>query len=496
MNVIKQSNEEVLMLYGGPQLRTKSRKYRLNKYCVKTEVKEGTLIYNAFTGALIMIRPFELINIYTEDDCDYVDFMVNNYFLVPENYDEDYMVEQARIKKSVPITETYLDRPHAFTILTTTKCNARCFYCYEMKSKNKHHMSLETAEKVAKYILKYSKPNTTIKLDWFGGEPTYNSQVIDLIVSRLASAGRDYVSSMISNGYLFDDALVEKAKNEWRLDNIQITLDGTEEVYNKIKNYIYKDCDSPYKKIIQNIHRLIDQKIHVSIRMNCDSHNVDIITNLINELATEFKDSSPYFSMYVWPIFEEGFVRTDEQREHLFDCLGTANQIIFDSGFAIAKQLDGPQLLHCQVDGGDGVTISPDGDLGLCEHYIDSEFWGHIDNPLIKNFDNIKEWRNYVPKTEICDDCALKPSCLRIFKCPDETPCSIQEKNYQLKTTILAMNWAWEQFKKNPPQQQCQNNCQNNTQNNSNKGPGPGEYAVYQRVFQEPDGTIRTEIVQ
>lgn len=74
-------------------MRTKSRKYRLNKYCVKTEVKEGTLIYNAFTGALIMIRPFELINIYTEDDCDYVDFMVNNYFLVPENYDEDYMVE-------------------------------------------------------------------------------------------------------------------------------------------------------------------------------------------------------------------------------------------------------------------------------------------------------------------------------------------------------------------------------------------------------------------
>ena len=178
---------------------------------------------------------------------------------------------------------------------------------------------------------------------------------------------------------------------------------------------------------------------------------VCVITNLINELAIEFKDSGPYFSMYVWPIFEEGFVRTDEQREHLFDCLGTANQIIFDSGFAIAKQLDGPQLLHCQVDGGDGVTISPDGDLGLCEHYIDSEFWGHIDNPLIKNFDNIKEWRNYVPKTEICDDCALKPSCLRIFKCPDETPCSIQEKNYQLKTTILAMNWAWEQFKKNPP---------------------------------------------
>ena len=56
------------------------------------------------------------------------------------------------------------------------------------------------------------------------------------------------------------------------------------------------------------------------------------------------------------------------------------------------------------------------------------------------------------------------------------------------------MNWAWEQFKKNPQQQQCQNNCQ--SQNNSNKGPGPGEYAVYQRVFQEPDGTIRTEIIQ
>lgn len=48
---------------------------------------------------------------------------------------------------------------------------------------------------------------------------------------------------MTSNGYIFNDELVEKAKNEWKLKNIQITLDGTRDVYNKAKNY-YSENDS------------------------------------------------------------------------------------------------------------------------------------------------------------------------------------------------------------------------------------------------------------
>nr|DAU35423.1 MAG TPA: hypothetical protein [Caudoviricetes sp.] len=45
--------------------------------------------------------------------------------------------------------------------------------------------------------------------------------------------------------------------------------------------------------------------------MNCDKHNADDLVQLVKYLSEEFKKEEK-LSMYVWPIFEEGFTRTDE----------------------------------------------------------------------------------------------------------------------------------------------------------------------------------------
>ena len=61
---------------------------------------------------------------------------------------------------------------------------------------------------------------------------------------------------MISNGYLFDDTIIEKSVNDWNLNSVQVTLDGTEEVYNKIKSYICHDLISPFMRVIENIEKI------------------------------------------------------------------------------------------------------------------------------------------------------------------------------------------------------------------------------------------------
>ena len=114
---------------------------------------------------------------------------------------------------------------------------------------------------------------------------------------------------MISNGYLMNEETVKKAKDFWNLSNIQITLDGTEKIYNKVKNYIYKDNSNPFKTVIDNIHHLLNNNILVSVRMNCDKHNEEDLKELVKYLSEEFKGENN-FSMYVWPIFEEGFKRS------------------------------------------------------------------------------------------------------------------------------------------------------------------------------------------
>ena len=110
---------------------------------------------------------------------------------------------------------------------------------------------------------------------------------------------------MISNGYLMDAKLAKKAFNEWHLSNIQITLDGTEEVYNKTKRYIYKDDPNPFKTVINNIHELLKNNILVSIRLNCGTHNIEDLKNLILYLREEFKDVNKGLSVYVHELFDE-----------------------------------------------------------------------------------------------------------------------------------------------------------------------------------------------
>lgn len=450
MDIIRGSNDYPISMLGY-QMRTKDKKYRLNKFCIMTPYDEGVLINNCFTGALIYLPDIEYSNINTEEPCTYVDFMIQNWFLVTEDFDEEYACKILKERQEVPLLDTYLDHPNGFTILSTSACNARCFYCYELGLKGKVHMSKETAEKVAKYIVSTAPKQDMITLDWFGGEPLFNHQIIDLITSRVASAGFNFVSSMISNGYLFDDKLVKKAEKDWHLKSIQITLDGTEEVYNKTKAYIYKDCESPFKRVIENIHRLLRANINVSIRINIDKHNFDNLVELANFLGKEFSGESN-LSVYAHTVFEEGFTRTDEEEKELYEHLLNLEKLLEDlhifGGQPVKGEIKG---LHCMIDGGNHVCIFPKGEIGVCEHYLDKYFVSHIDNPNEKNWDILKMWREYTPYTEICEDCPLKPVCLKSKYCPDESSCNKYQKEYELERFKLGMIKLYRQFLENPP---------------------------------------------
>ena len=458
MEVISYSDEGGIQILGGYQQKTVGKKYRLNKFCLKIETEDGTLIRNYLTGSIVLLKPVELINFNTDVKCDYVEFLIGNWFLVPEEYDEEAILKIMRERQVIPITDTYLDHPSHFTILTTTTCNARCFYCYELKVKGKSAMTMEMAEKVAKYIIGCAPKDRQVTLDWFGGEPLYNADVIDLISSRVRSAGFNVMGSMVSNGYLFDDKMIQRAKNDWNLQSVQITLDGTEEVYNKAKNYIYKDTN-PFKIVIGNIHKLLDNKISVSIRMNCDKHNFEDLGKLIEYLHEEFKNADN-FSMYVWPIFEEGFTRTSEERDKLYSVIESLENKMEECGYEVGhNNLGGVKGRHCMIDNGDAICIYPKGEIGICEHYLDSKFISHIDNPNNKNWDVIKEWRKYMEPIELCENCPIKPGCLRAVGCPDEITCFPKMQEYLISHDKKGILKLYEDYKNRPQNEEGCGTC-------------------------------------
>lgn len=440
MEILMQPNLKVLAILGEqPVLANKD--YRFIKYCLITDIDGGKLVFNGITRALVFIRGEELGSIGNINDYG---FLYKNYFLVPEDFDEENVVEDIRSKLRIPIDDIYLDHPESFTIITTTKCNARCFYCYELSTKKKHHMTEEVAKKVGEYISNVSDRNKKINMHWFGGEPLFNMKVIDIITGIVRDSGQNFTTTFTTNGYLFDKELVLKAKNIWNTTNIQITLDGTESIYNKTKNYIYKE-GNPYRKVLNNIAMLLNCGIQVTIRMNIDFHNAEDLKSLAIELRNRF-GIHPNLSIYIWPIFEdENFSRTEEEHIKIFEKVHELEKIIEQQGYFIGT-MPSYELVstQCMADSGNSVVISPDGDLGVCEHFIDSNFWGHINNPLNKNYQEINCWRTYEKPLNICEDCPIYPSCIRPSKCMEMSKCDEQYKEWRIRKHIKGLLKVYE----------------------------------------------------
>ena len=353
------------------------QQYRPMFYVVEQAVDEGLLLYNTMTKALLLLTPEEA-EIYKTRPTD-LPQLIEQWFLVPQLHDDRLLSRQ--IRDVAKMLKTKSDAITSYTILTTTDCNARCFYCFE-KGRSRIPMSSVTALQTADYIIRHCQ-RKKVSLHWFGGEPLYNKSVITLICQRLKDAGIEYTSRMTSNGYLFNDDIIKEAKDLWNLKKVQITLDGTEKIYNRSKAYIYKGVNA-YKRVIENIHRLQDANIRVAIRLNIDMHNVSNLLELVDELHRDFDDPKG-ISVYLQALFEETkgsqALHDEQKRKFVFGKIKEIEERLIDYGFSRFFYLSQEvKTNNCMADSVNSVVIVPNGSIGKCEHYTEDHFVGHIDN--------------------------------------------------------------------------------------------------------------------
>ena len=440
MQILMMPNEKTLAIIGEQPVFA-NKDYRFMKYCLVRDFNEGKIIYNGLTSCMVMLAYDELAEI---GNINKYAFLYKNYFLVPEDFNEMKIVDDTRNQLRSPIDDLYLNNPITFTILTTTRCNARCFYCYELHKKNKKHMTQEVADKVADYIHSYAPMNRPVNLNFFGGEPLFNQKPIDTIVNKLMEYNRSFRTELTTNGYLFDKNLVIKAKNIWNLKSAQITIDGTESVYNKTKNYIYKDGISPYKKVLNNIAMLMNYGIMVMIRLNIDLYNAEDLQKLVIEIHNRF-GNHPNLYIYAWPIFEdETNVKTPEEHAKVFEELKKLENTLDKCGYFYGyNPPNSMRIYQCMADDGSSVLIDPSGNLGTCEHLIDSNFWGHIDDPLQKNFDELNKWRCYESPIDLCEDCPLYPICNRPTYCEEMSKCDKYYQEWRIRRHLNGLDKAY-----------------------------------------------------
>jgi len=401
--------------------------YRLMHYVVKKEIEEGILLYNTLTCSMALVKYEEAHQLMEAKE------LIENWFLVPVGHDDKKFCKI--VKYGAKLMQQRPKGIRKYTIVTTTGCNARCAYCFE-KGTKPVSMTMETAEKVAQYIITHHGEYAKVQIDWFGGEPLVNYKVMDRICTRLKEQGINYYSHITTNGYLFSEKIVEKAAELWYLNRALITLDGTEENYNRIKGYVYRSEQSPFQRVLANIGMLLDADIEVIVRLHVSNDNVQEIEELMKLLADKFKGQEK-LSLQILHLFElfgpEARVLSSEERATLIHKIRHLENYGYQLGISTPKKLNQNLMLFgCMVDSEDALMIVPDGHLGLCEHHLENLFFGHIDNDEW-DMEVIKLSREYCEEISECDTCVLYPVCNRLKICSIQDICFKEHREYRIE---------------------------------------------------------------
>lgn len=421
--------------------------YRWLKYIAVESYSGNTILYNTLTNSIIALPDIDYDKFNPGKDSKLKTYLIENYFLVPSEFDDEKFKNQViTLFKSLYTKKNIRN----FVIFPTLECNARCFYCFENGSK-RYKMDDGIAADAADYIIRqYTGKKMFIR--FHGGEPLYNMPAIDIISERLNANNIDFAADIISNGYLFTKEIAEKAKEKWHIRKAQITIDGTEEVYNRVKNYIYKDVVSPFRRVLDNIELLLNAGIKIMIRLNMDKHNCDNLQELVGLLHKRFAGYSDLLTVYVWLLYDNRgsykTIRSDDERHNLTRRLLSLEKYIEECGFAgKSRPPKNLRLCSCMADSYDSVVILPNGKLGKCDHYSDSGWVGDIYNG-ITDTDALTRWQELRKPVELCGDCPIAPQCLRLKNCPDDGSfdCDILEQERRISKIKRQMRNAYDKY--------------------------------------------------
>lgn len=119
-------------------------------------------------------------------------------------------------------------------------CNLNCSYCFA--SQGKYHgdravMSFEVGKRALDFLIENSGTRRNLEVDFFGGEPLMNFDVVKQLVEYARSIekekNKNFRFTLTTNGVLIDDDVIEFANKE--MSNVVLSLDGRKEVHDKFR---------------------------------------------------------------------------------------------------------------------------------------------------------------------------------------------------------------------------------------------------------------------
>ncbi len=142
-------------------------------------------------------------------------------------------------------------------------CNLNCSYCFA--SQGKYHgeramMSYEVGKQALDFLVANSGTRHNLEVDFFGGEPLMNFQVVKDLVAYARSiekeAGKNFRFTLTTNGVLIDDDVIDFANKE--CSNVVLSLDGRKEIHDRYR--VDYAGNGSWEKIVPKFQQLVEAR--------------------------------------------------------------------------------------------------------------------------------------------------------------------------------------------------------------------------------------------
>lgn len=306
-------------------------------------------------------------------------------------------------------------------------CNLACKYCFAEEGEyhgRRAMMSFEVGKKALDFLIANSGNRRNLEVDFFGGEPLMNWQVVKDLVAygreQEKIHDKNFRFTITTNGVLLNDEIQEFVNKE--MDNVVLSLDGRQEVNDHMRPF--RNGKGSYDLIVPKFQKLAEsrnqQKYYV--RGTFTRENLDFSKDVLHFADLGFEQIS------IEPVVGEETDFYSIQKEHLPQ--------IFEEYDNLAKELiqrekegRGVNFFHFMIDldggpciskrlsgcgsGTEYLAVTPWGDLYPCHQFVGDEdfLMGNVDEGITRP-EIAEEFRGCsVYSKEKCKNCFAKFYC-------------------------------------------------------------------------------------
>ena len=306
-------------------------------------------------------------------------------------------------------------------------CNLNCGYCFA--SQGNYHgdrglMSFEVGKRALDFLVENSGNRTNLEVDFFGGEPLMNWDVVKELVMYARSiekdAGKNFRFTLTTNGVLIDDDVIEFSNKE--MHNVVLSLDGRKEIHDAVR--VDYAGNGSWDRIVPKFQEFVKKRGNREYYMrgtfthaNPDfTKDINVMLDLgFNKLSMEPVVCAPEDSA---ALTQEDMPVVLEQYELLAkDMLEKEKEGRPYTFYHYMIDLKGGPCIYKRISGcGSGteyMAVTPWGDLYPCHQFVGDEkfklgnvFDGVTNNDIREDFRSC----NVYARPE-CKDCWAKLYC-------------------------------------------------------------------------------------